>query len=150
MWRLADTHSVQVGVHKSLDDGSTGSRVFSCGVAVAGAHASWPLVRITVGTAGAMIAPRWRWLGVLFPPVYEFNWSDLRRVDVLTTLGRPRGLRFVLETPARVTRPYGAFFAVWRGPVRRLRVGLYPDALEAVRASIPQEIPQKRTHWLGP
>ena len=36
------------------------------------------------------------------------------------------------------------------GPVRRLRVGLYLDALEAVRATVPHEIPQKPRRWLGP
>jgi hypothetical protein len=97
-----------------------------------------------------MIAPRWWWLGIVFPPVYEFAWTDLQRADVLMTFGSARGIRFVLETPARVRRPYGALFAFWPGPVRRIRVGLYPDALAAVCTAVPPAIPQQPPRWLGP
>jgi hypothetical protein len=135
---------------QELGDGPTGSRAFTCGVAVEGTHATWPLVRITVGSDGVTIKPRWQWLGIIFPPVYEFAWADLQRVDVLMTFGRACGLRFVLGTPARVRRPHGALLAVWPGPVRRIRVGLYPDALEAVRTAIPRGIPQQPRRWLGP
>jgi hypothetical protein len=152
MRRRADTHWMGIGVSESqqLGGGPNRSRAFTCGVAVAGTHATWPLVRITVGNNGVMIAPRWRWLGVIFPPVYEFAWTDLQQVDVLLTFGRARGLRFVLGTPARVSRPYGALFAVWPGPVRRIRVGLHPDALDAVRAAIPPAISQQPRRSFGP
>ena len=123
--------------------------MFSCGLVVGITQATWPLVRIGVAPDGVRIAPRWRLLGIVFPPIYEFNWSDVRRVDILRALGRSRGLRFVLSAPAHVSRPYGAVFAVWPAPVRRLRVGLDPAALEAVLRAIPPNIPQEQRRWFG-
>lgn len=130
-------------------DGSK-ARVFACGVAVAGTHATRPLVQIRMIDSGVTIEPRWRWLGLLFPPVYRFGWEDVGHVDLLITLGTPRGLRFVLSRPAAVRGPLGAFFAVWPGPIRRIRIGLGAADLEAVLTLVPSQIPVKRLRWLGP
>lgn len=126
------------------------AHVFKCGVAVAGMHASWPLAEILMTDGGVTIEPTWRWLGLLFPPVYRLGWDDVDRVDLMVTFGTPRGLRFVLSRPATVRRPFGALFAVWPGPVRRIRVGLRAADLEAALTLVPGEIPIKRLRWLGP
>lgn len=126
------------------------ARVFKCGVAVAGTRASWPLAEILVTDRGVTIKPTWRWLGLLFPPVYRLDWDDVDRVDLLVTFGTPQGLRFVLSRPATARRPLGALFAVWPGPVRRIRVGLRAADLEAALTLAPSEIPVQRIRWLGP
>lgn len=157
-----DSAGLCVDLRSSISDADTGlavgksdeqrsaSRVFACGVAVAGAHATWPLAQLEMGEQGIMIKPRWPLGGLLFPPVYEFAWGDVDRVDLLMTFGAPRGPRFALARPAQVRRPLGALFAFWPEPVRRLRVGLRAADLEAAIALLPNEVPLMPRRWLGP
>lgn len=132
------------------DHRTSETHVFACGVAAAGTGATWPLGQIEMTDDGVRIRPRWRWLGLLFPPDYEFRWADVRQVDVLTSFGSQRGLRFSLERPANVRRPLGAVFAFWPGQVRHVRVGLHAADLETAMTLVPSGVRLTPRAWMGP